>query len=212
MNSKSMDKRGSAVNLAEEDVSVSSPLKIHEKPIEDVIAEFQSHAENGISQAEAQKRLEEDGPNELEKPPRISLLMLFIIQLNSVIMYLLIGAVIASAAIKATGDDKDKFLSYIDSIAIMIIVLINATMPRLLRTAPTTLSRRSPPSRAPSPPSSAMVRRSRSSPASSSAVTSSSSARATSSPPTCVASRRTTSASMGCFSPVSPRTSPSPPR
>ena len=36
--------------------------------------------------------------------------MLFIIQLNSVIMYLLIAAVIASAAIKATGDDKDKFL------------------------------------------------------------------------------------------------------
>ena len=128
MNSKSMDKRGSAVNLTEEDVSVSSPLKIHEKPIEDIIAEFQSHAENGISQAEAEKRLEEDGPNELEKPPRISLLMLFIIQLNSVIMYLLIGAVIASAAIKATGDDKDKFLSYIDSIAIMIIVLINATI------------------------------------------------------------------------------------
>ena len=106
MNSKSMDKRGSAVNLTEEDVSVSSPLKIHEKPIEDVIAEFQSHAENGISQAEAEKRLEEDGPNELEKPPRISLLMLFIIQLNSVIMYLLIGAVIASAAIKATGAER----------------------------------------------------------------------------------------------------------
>ena len=54
--------------------------------------------------------------------------MLFVIQLNSVIMYLLIAAVIASAAIKATGDDKDKFLSYIDSIAIMIIVLINATI------------------------------------------------------------------------------------
>ena len=128
MNSKSMDKRGSAVNLADEDVSVNAPLKIHEKSIEDVIAEFQSHAEKGISQAEAAKRFEEDGPNELEKPPRVSLLMLFIIQLNSVIMYLLIGAVIASAAIKATGDEKDKFLSYIDSIAIMIIVLINATI------------------------------------------------------------------------------------
>jgi magnesium-transporting ATPase (P-type) len=103
-------------------------LKIHEKSIEDVIAEFQSDGEKGLSPAEAAKRLEEDGPNELEKPPRISLFMLFIIQLNSVIMYLLIAAVIASAAIKATGDDKDKFLSYIDSIAIMIIVLINATI------------------------------------------------------------------------------------
>ena len=123
-----MDKRGSAVSLAIEDPSVNAPLKIHEKAIEDVVAEFQTDPEKGLSSAEAAKRLEEDGPNELEKPPRVSLLMLFIIQLNSVIMYLLMGAVVASAAIKATGDDKDKFLSYIDSIAITIIVLINATI------------------------------------------------------------------------------------
>ena len=126
--STAVNKRGSAVDLAEQDISVSAPLKIHEKSIEDVIAEFQSDGEKGLSPAEAAKRLEEDGPNELEKPPRISLFMLFVIQLNSVIMYLLIAAVVASAAIKATGDDKDKFLSYIDSIAIMIIVLINATI------------------------------------------------------------------------------------
>ena len=121
------DKRGSAVDLRE-DISVSAPLKIHEKTIEDVIAEFQSDGVKGLSSAEAAKRLEEDGPNQLEKPPRVSLLMLFVIQLNSVIMYLLIAAVVASAAIKATGDDKDKFISYIDSIAILIIVLINATI------------------------------------------------------------------------------------
>jgi len=36
--------------------------------------------ENGLSTAEAAKRLLEDGPNELEKPPRISLFTLFIIQ------------------------------------------------------------------------------------------------------------------------------------
>ena len=121
------DKRGSTLFVGE-DPSVSAPLKIHEKPIEDVIAEFQTNAETGLSAAEAAKRLEEDGPNELEKPPRVSLLVLFLIQLNSVIMYLLMAAVVASAAIKATGDDKDKFLSYVDSIAISIIILINATI------------------------------------------------------------------------------------
>ena len=121
------DKRGSTLFVGE-DPSVSAPLKIHEKPIEDVIAEFQTNAETGLSAAEAAKRLEEDGPNELEKPPRVSLLVLFLIQLNSVIMYLLMAAVVASAAIKATGDDKDKFLSYVDSIAITIIILINATI------------------------------------------------------------------------------------
>ena len=101
--STAVNKRGSAVDLADQDPSVSAPLKIHEKSIEDVIAEFQSDGEKGISPAEAAKRLEEDGPNELEKPPRISLLMLFIIQLNSVIMYLLIAAVIASRPSRPPG-------------------------------------------------------------------------------------------------------------
>jgi P-type Ca2+ transporter type 2C len=103
-------------------------LKIHEKDIDDVIAEMQTDKVKGLTAAEAAKRLLEDGPNELEKPPRVSLLVLFLIQLNSVIMYLLMGAVVASAAIKATGDDKDQFLSYIDSIAITIIVFINASI------------------------------------------------------------------------------------
>ena len=50
------DKRGSTVFVGD-DVSVSAPLKIHEKPLEDVIAEFQTHADNGLSSAEAAKRL-----------------------------------------------------------------------------------------------------------------------------------------------------------
>jgi hypothetical protein len=55
-----MDKRGSSV-FAPDDASVNAPIKIHERPIEDVVAEFGSHMENGLSQAEAEKRLEEDG-------------------------------------------------------------------------------------------------------------------------------------------------------
>ena len=62
-------------------------LKIHEKDIDDVIAEMQTDKVKGLTAAEAAKRLLEDGPNELEKPPRVSLLVLFLIQLNSVIMY-----------------------------------------------------------------------------------------------------------------------------
>ena len=56
--STAVNKRGSAVDLADQDPSVSAPLKIHEKSIEDVIAEFQSDGEKGISPAEAAKRLE----------------------------------------------------------------------------------------------------------------------------------------------------------
>ena len=101
---------------------------MHEKPLEDVLAEFATNERTGLTAGEAAMRLERDGLNELEKPPRVSLLMLFVVQLNSVIMYLLIAAVIASAAIKATGDDSENILNYIDSIAIMVIVLLNATI------------------------------------------------------------------------------------
>ena len=103
-------------------------LKIHEKSIDTVAKELQTDLAKGISSAEAAARFEKYGPNELEQPPRISLLMLFIIQLNSVIMYLLMAAVVASAAIRATGSERDQFISYVDSIAITIIVLINATI------------------------------------------------------------------------------------
>ena len=108
--------------------SREGPMKIHERFIEDIIAEFDTDQVNGISVAEAARRLETDGPNELEKPPKISLCTLFLIQLNSVIMYLMMCAVAASAIIRATGDDSHLFLSYIDSIAITVIVLINASI------------------------------------------------------------------------------------
>jgi potassium/sodium efflux P-type ATPase len=103
-------------------------VKTHEKSIEDIFKEFNPAGTKGLTQQRADQLFEQFGPNELEKPPRVSLLMLFIIQLNSVIMYLLMAAVVASAAIKATSKDNAKFLTYIDAIAILIIVLINATI------------------------------------------------------------------------------------
>merc|ERR1719261_156237 len=101
---------------------------MHHRPMEDVLKEYNSDQDKGLTKQAAEELLKKWGPNELEQPPRISLFMLFIVQLNSVIMYLLMAAVVASAVIKATGDKKDEFLSYVDSIAILIIVLINATI------------------------------------------------------------------------------------
>jgi potassium/sodium efflux P-type ATPase len=103
-------------------------VKTHEKSIEDIFKEFNPAGEKGLTQQRADDLLLQFGPNELEKPKRVSLLMLFVIQLNSVIMYLLMAAVVASAAIKATSKDNAKFITYIDAIAILIIVFINATI------------------------------------------------------------------------------------
>lgn len=119
------DKVGQPSAMTDEN---GEPLAMHHRPMEDVLKEYNSDADKGLTKAAAEELLKKWGPNELEQPPRISLFMLFIVQLNSVIMYLLMAAVVASAVIKATGDKKDEFLSYVDSIAILIIVLINATI------------------------------------------------------------------------------------
>jgi len=118
---------GIAPKGQEGDATVSRD-KVHEKSIETIEAELGTSLTEGLTKAKAKELFLSCGPNELEKPPRISLLTLFLVQLNSVIMYLLLAAVVASAVIKATGDKADEFLSYVDSIAILTIVLINATI------------------------------------------------------------------------------------
>ena len=62
----------------------------------------------------AEQLFEQHAPNELETSARVSLLMFLIMQLNSVIMYLLMAAAVASAANKATGKDNKQFLTCID--------------------------------------------------------------------------------------------------
>ena len=75
-------------------------LPIHEQTIQQVFAGLNPNGEKGLSSQRAAELLAEHGPNELDKPPRVSLLMLFVIQLNSVIMYLLMAAVVASVSNK----------------------------------------------------------------------------------------------------------------
>jgi len=102
-------------------------LELHEAPITLIAAEMDSDKDNGLTPETAAKKLAEDGPNELEQPPRITLCMLFLIQLTQVIIALLIGAAVASAVISATaGSSPGNPISYVDSIAIAIIVFLNA--------------------------------------------------------------------------------------
>ena len=53
-----------------------SKQKIHLRPIEAIFKEFNPAGEKGLSSSRAKELLEIHGPNELEKPPRISLFML----------------------------------------------------------------------------------------------------------------------------------------
>ncbi len=90
----------------------------HGKPIHDVVAEFQTHLEQGLTQKEVQERLQKFGGNELTEKPRPGFLSLLWDQFNN---YLVIILIVAALIALALGE-------WVDSIAIMIIVALNAVV------------------------------------------------------------------------------------
>jgi Ca2+-transporting ATPase len=90
----------------------------HARPIEEVVAGFQSHLERGLTQQEAQERLGRLGANELAERPRPGFLALLRDQFNN---YLVIILIIAAVISLALGE-------WVDSIAIMCIVVLNAVV------------------------------------------------------------------------------------
>jgi len=90
----------------------------HGKPIEELVRSLLTHLEQGLSQQEAQARLAKFGANELSERPRPGFFALLWDQFNN---YLVIILIIAALVSLALGE-------YVDSIAIMFIVLLNAVV------------------------------------------------------------------------------------
>jgi Ca2+-transporting ATPase len=90
----------------------------HAKPIEALAGSLQTHLEHGLTQHEAAERLRKFGPNELTEHPRPGFFSLLRDQFNNYLVMILIVAALISLAL---GE-------YIDSIAIMFIVALNAVV------------------------------------------------------------------------------------
>ncbi len=100
-------------------------MKYYLHEVSDVFAEVKS-SENGLTSAEAQKRLQENGKNKLAEAKKVSMFSRFIDQLKDpMIIILLIAAVISAVTemIEAGG-----FVTPTDSIIILVVVLINAVL------------------------------------------------------------------------------------
>ncbi|MCO6481108.1 MAG: cation-transporting P-type ATPase [Phaeodactylibacter sp.] len=94
---------------------ISSP---HARESEELLQELDTNAEQGLSQEEAEKRLEEYGPNELEEQEQKSLLALLISQVNNPVIYLLTAA---CALAFAFGDTPE-------AIAIIVVIVLNTAI------------------------------------------------------------------------------------
>jgi len=90
----------------------------HSLSAEETLQRLETPPENGLSTAEAERRLIEYGPNQLVEKPRRTFLQLVLEQLKSFVILLLIAAAILSAVL---GE-------YIDAGAILAIVLLNTVL------------------------------------------------------------------------------------
>jgi Ca2+-transporting ATPase len=90
----------------------------HGKPIEALLSDFGTHLERGLSAATAQERLAQYGANELIERPRPGFLALLGEQVKNFLVLILLLAALISLAL---GE-------YVDSIAILFIVLLNAVV------------------------------------------------------------------------------------
>jgi Ca2+-transporting ATPase len=88
----------------------------HYMPIEHVVDKFETRIEKGLTQAEAGKRLEEYGPNELVEKPRPDFFKMLMTQFSNFLVIILIIAAIVSLLL---GE-------IVDAVAIMVIVILNA--------------------------------------------------------------------------------------
>ena len=90
----------------------------HAKPVEELVGAFKTHLEHGLTQQDAQARLNQFGPNELRERPRPNFLALLWDQFNNYLVIILIVAALISVAL---GE-------YVDSIAILFIVVLNSVV------------------------------------------------------------------------------------
>ncbi|GAA0784750.1 cation-translocating P-type ATPase [Hathewaya limosa] len=82
----------------------------------DVLNELNVNPKTGLNSEEAKNRLQKYGPNKLTGKKQKTMLQLFFLQLNDILIYILIGAAIISAFLGEVSD----------SIVIGIVILVNA--------------------------------------------------------------------------------------
>lgn len=96
--------------------NISLPQKPWSEALDEILADFEVDPENGLDDTTVSHRRDEFGRNRLREAERRSAWQIFIEQFKSLVVLLLVFAAALSLA----------FGEYIDSLAIMAVVLINA--------------------------------------------------------------------------------------
>lgn len=97
-------------------------MAIYNTPVEEVYKTLSS-TENGLTSNEAEKRLQQNGKNQLASKKKKSVFVKFIEQFKDVMILVLIAAALVSAGIAIFNNEPSEL---IDSAVIMLIVIVNA--------------------------------------------------------------------------------------
>ncbi|MFB6183751.1 MAG: cation-translocating P-type ATPase [Haloarculaceae archaeon] len=103
------------------DFAAESAVDWHSVPLDAVYEELDT-GETGLSAAEAARRLDDYGPNEIRKGKSVSAVDLFVAQFRDVLIYLLVFAAVLSLAV---GFLPGQEPNYVDAGLILLILLGN---------------------------------------------------------------------------------------
>lgn len=98
-------------------ISRHAENEFHARSAEEVVTELGSQSA-GLSSDEASRRLDRHGPNRLPEPPRRSALLRLLSQFHNVLIYVLLGAALITAALG----------HWIDTGVILAVVIVNAAI------------------------------------------------------------------------------------
>jgi len=100
----------------------------HTEAADALLSRLECDAARGLSEAEAERRLARDGPNELPRPqPKSAILQILQQFANPIVLTLLVAAVIAIVN-GASRSDEPVMVRFGDATAILLIVVINAVL------------------------------------------------------------------------------------
>jgi Ca2+-transporting ATPase len=97
----------------------------YRRTVEDVVAEFQSHAQRGLAEDEAGRRRAQDGANELASEKPVPQWRRFLAQFQDPLVILLLAATAVSVVLWFV--ERDEALPY-EAMAIFSVVLLNAAL------------------------------------------------------------------------------------
>jgi Ca2+-transporting ATPase len=98
----------------------------HKITVDEAIRQYRTDLKKGLSSAEAEKRLKEHGPNELDAEEEKSLWERIIEQFEDILVRILLASATVSFVIALTGDGEEGLTAYVEPFVILLILVLNA--------------------------------------------------------------------------------------